>query len=416
MTAPALPGDWSDLVVIVGAVPWDGPRMLDQHLARGLTRYGPVLYVDAPTPWRPGRSRHAPQPANAPNREDGLRLVAPGLAVVTPRVPPGHQRPGMKAASLALVRRSMRLAVRSLGSPSVLAVFAMSLDRCFGACGESKKVFYASDDFTAAAELMRISARRLERDMRRQPREADLVVAASPSLATTFEDQGYETLLVPNGCDFDLFSRTDELDPALDVRVGAPVAGLMGHLSERIDARYLEAIAARGHSLLLVGPAARGGLGPDLAALARRSNVDWVGPRDFEQLPSYLRLIDVGLIPYADTPFNHASFPLKALEYLAAGRPVLSTDIDAMRWLRGGAQHRGPIRRPPVDQRRRHRARRHASRVRRRRRAPPCRRSGRGRRSTSPHLRPSAQLGSAIRGPRACARTDDPADQTTAAL
>jgi teichuronic acid biosynthesis glycosyltransferase TuaH len=45
----------------------------------------------------------------------------------------------------------------------------------------------------------------------------------------------------------------------------------------------------------------------------------------------------VGLVPYADTPFNQASFPLKVLEYLAAGRPVVCSDIASLRWLREGA-------------------------------------------------------------------------------
>ncbi len=59
----------------------------------------------------------------------------------------------------------------------------------------------------------------------------------------------------------------------------------------------------------------------------------WVGRRAFEELPAYLRLMNVGLTPYTDTPFNRASFPLKTLEYLAAGLPVVSTDLPATRWL-----------------------------------------------------------------------------------
>jgi teichuronic acid biosynthesis glycosyltransferase TuaH len=335
-----VPGDWSGLVVVCGAVPWHGSsRMLDQHLAAGLTRYAPVLYIDAPVPWRPGRAR---------SDRGGLQLLEPGhsaptaaragLALAVPHVPPGHQRPGMKAVALGVVRRTMRQALRDLGSPSVQAVIVTSLDPCFGVCGERRKVFYASDDFVAGAELMRLDARRLDRAARRQPRDADLVVAASPALADTFRERGVDPLLLPNGCDPEAFAGTDSAAPAGDVETagGAAVAGFMGHLSSRIDVRYLDAVAERGHRLLLVGPGPHGGLGPDLDRLVQRPNVQWVGPRAFEELPSYLRHVDVGLVPYTDTPFNHASFPLKALEYLAAGRPVLSTDIGAIHWLREG--------------------------------------------------------------------------------
>ena len=53
----------------------------------------------------------------------------------------------------------------------------------------------------------------------------------------------------------------------------------------------------------------------------------------FADLPRYLMVIDVGITPYADTQFNRASFPLKTLEYLAAGKPAVSTDLPAVSWL-----------------------------------------------------------------------------------
>jgi teichuronic acid biosynthesis glycosyltransferase TuaH len=70
--------------------------------------------------------------------------------------------------------------------------------------------------------------------------------------------------------------------------------------------------------------------------LVERPNVHWVGRKAYEELPSYLRVIDVGLTPYAATAFNRASFPLKTLEYLAAGRGVVSTDLPATAWLEAG--------------------------------------------------------------------------------
>ena len=59
----------------------------------------------------------------------------------------------------------------------------------------------------------------------------------------------------------------------------------------------------------------------------------WACQQPAAALPGYLRLMDVGLVPYTPSPFNHASFPLKALEYLAAGRPVAATDLPALRAL-----------------------------------------------------------------------------------
>jgi teichuronic acid biosynthesis glycosyltransferase TuaH len=95
----------------------------------------------------------------------------------------------------------------------------------------------------------------------------------------------------------------------------------------------LDAIAAAGHSLLLVGDRQATFDLRRATSLLARPNVQWVGARRFEELPSYLQHIDVGVVPYAQSAFNRASFPLKTLEYLAAGRAVVSSDLPAVRWL-----------------------------------------------------------------------------------
>ncbi|HEY3607544.1 MAG TPA: glycosyltransferase, partial [Pseudonocardiaceae bacterium] len=65
----------------------------------------------------------------------------------------------------------------------------------------------------------------------------------------------------------------------------------------------------------------------------RLPNVHHVGAVPFADLPRWLARMDVGLTPYTDSAFNRASFPLKTLEYLAAGRPVVGSDLPATRGL-----------------------------------------------------------------------------------
>jgi teichuronic acid biosynthesis glycosyltransferase TuaH len=230
-----------------------------------------------------------------------------------------------------LVRRSLRRALRELGSPRVRAVLLSTLDGYFGACDEQIKVFYATED------VMRGSVR----DICRQAEQADLVLAASPALADTVGDIAEHVLLFPVGCDDAAFvdEQPDggEISPAPDVWLPGPVAGFAGKLSQRLDLRCLDALARRGHSILLVGPGPRRGIGPELQELVQRPNVTWVGPRGPEAMPSYRRLIDVGLVPFAETQASLLSFELNALEHLAAGRPVVSTDVAATRWLRRDA-------------------------------------------------------------------------------
>jgi teichuronic acid biosynthesis glycosyltransferase TuaH len=325
-----LPGDWRDLIVFSAGTAWDGIRGTDQHIAERLASYAPVLYADPPishmTPLR------SPERAGSLG-EPRLRLIAPNLARLTPLVLPGMSRPGVSALTDVLVRRALRRSVAALGG-SVRSVVVAAPQRRFGACGERLKVLFGTDDFVAGAELMGLPFGRLRRTEARLLREADVVVASSPTLVDKWAGMGRQPQLIPNGVDDRLFATTDQAPLPDDVDLPRPIAGFMGHLSERIDVALLEAVAERGCSLLLVGP----GQGTfDLRRIDRlliRPNVRWVGAKPFASLPSYLRIIDVGLVPYADSTFNRRSFPLKTLEYVAGGRAVVATDLPAVRWLR----------------------------------------------------------------------------------
>jgi teichuronic acid biosynthesis glycosyltransferase TuaH len=206
------------------------------------------------------------------------------------------------------------------------------LNPLFGVFGERYRVFYCKDDYVAGAKLMRIKESRLRRAEARQPRMANIIVAVSQVLVERFERMGYNAHLIPNGCDADAFRVTAD-PPGRVIDIPHPVAAMVGQLSDRVDLAYLEAVADRGLSLLLIGPRHPVGDEARLGALLARSNVYWVGPKSFAQLPSYLRVADVCLLPYADSAFNQASFPLKVLEYLAAGQGVVATDLPAVRWL-----------------------------------------------------------------------------------
>ncbi|WP_141233832.1 glycosyltransferase [Geodermatophilus saharensis] len=185
----------------------------------------------------------------------------------------------------------------------------------------------------AGADLLGVPRARLARQERATLRGADAVAAVSPVLAERLAEGGRRVHLVPNGCAPEAYADVDDAPLPTDVSLRPPVAGFVGFLNDRIELTLLEAVADAGISLLLVGPQASGHRSDRVHALAARPNVCWVGARAFEELPGYLRLIDVGLTPYADTAFNRASFPLKTLEYLAAGRPVVSTPLPATEWL-----------------------------------------------------------------------------------
>jgi teichuronic acid biosynthesis glycosyltransferase TuaH len=324
--------EWDDLIVLCATTQYDGMPMGDWHLARELARLAPVLFVDPPmSRLTPLRRQEAASAVARPR----LSVLGSGLARLTPVVQPGPSRPGLVYLSTELTRRHLRRATTSLGGQVRAVISGWPLYPVHGACRERVSVYWAKDDFVGGAALFGESARLLDVRERRVAAAADLVVAANPLVAATWQRRGLNPVLIPFGTDTAAYERVDEAPPPADVSLPAPVAGFVGRLNSRTDLALLEAIAAGGQSLLLVGPKDPGFEPERLAALLARPNVRWVGPKPFEVLPSYLKVIDVGLVPYRDSAFNRGSFPLKTLEYLAAGRPVVATDLPATRWLQG---------------------------------------------------------------------------------
>ena len=329
MTGLARGQDWDRLIVLCAPNRFDGMPLADWHLARELSRHVPVLYVDPPlSPLAPLRNRGA-----SSQGRPGLQVTGPGFARLTPVGPPFPSRPGVTGLTAAAARSSVRRAVARLGGRVLAVVSGWPLYPMHGTFGRSLTVYWAQDDFVAGAALLGESARLLERRERKIASSAGLVIAANPDVAAGWRARGLEPVLIPFGTDSAAYADVDRVPVPPDAVLPGPVAGFVGHINRRIDLSLLEGIAARGLSLLLVGPLDPRFEPERFATLTARRNVRWVGEKPFAALPGYLRAIDVGLVPYSDSGFNRGSFPLKTLEYLAAGRPVVGTDLPATRWL-----------------------------------------------------------------------------------
>ncbi|GII53526.1 hypothetical protein Pth03_19150 [Planotetraspora thailandica] len=318
------------LLVYAGGTAYDGVRGTDQQVTDRLSELTDVLYVDPPR----SMLRRAP----GDRWGAGLTPVRDGLWRLTPVAPPGGYRPGADRVTAALARRAVRRAARRLGRQVTSVIASGSLD-VLGAVPGARTLRYVTDDLTAGASLIGMAPGQLARTESRMVRRADRLAVVSPDLVERARSMGREATLVPNGCDSGAYLGVDTAPWPEDLPAelaDAPVAGFVGHINGRIDIALLEAVADAGHPLVLVGPRAPRYEPERFPALVSRPGVHWVGAKPYDALPSYLRVIDTGLTPYTDSAFNRASFPLKTLEYLAAGRGVVSTDLPATRWLDAG--------------------------------------------------------------------------------
>jgi teichuronic acid biosynthesis glycosyltransferase TuaH len=314
------------LIIMCAAVAWDGLAHADRMLALALLEHARILWVD-PANWN--RAPLSDQQASAPQFDRPID----GVIRLRPWAFPLSNRTGLRWLRRALLRLHIRRTLRHLGE-TPYAVVDLCLAGVLGGWGSAVcNVLYGTDDYVAGAYLMGLREANIRSAERFCLARADVVIAVSTALADRWNAMGATVEVIPNGVNIAGCTETDPAYPLLGIDLPRPVVGVVGYLSSRIDIELLEALASSGLSLLLVGARDPRWEPKRFGRLIGNSNVAWAGLQPAAAVPTYLRVFDVGITPYLDTEFNRASFPLKTLEYLAAGLPVVSTDLPATRWL-----------------------------------------------------------------------------------
>jgi len=134
------------------------------------------------------------------------------------------------------------------------------------------------------------------------------------------------------GVDLEHFGRALRADLAVDPAIAGlpgPVLGYFGVIDERIDYDLLAQLAddLPRASIAMVGPTAK----VDPAIFPMRPNLHWLGRREYADLPAITKGFTVCLMPFARNAATEYINPTKALEYMAAGRPIVSTALDEVR-------------------------------------------------------------------------------------
>ncbi|HEY9376982.1 MAG TPA: glycosyltransferase [Jiangellaceae bacterium] len=158
-------------------------------------------------------------------------------------------------------------------------------------------------------------------------RRADVVFTGGQSLFEAKKANHPNIHAMPSSVDVAHFAaaRHAVREPADQLNIPSPRLGFFGVIDERLDIALLEGMAdARPHwQLVMVGPVVK----IDPAELPRRPNIHYLGAKTYAELPLYLGGWSVALLPFARNEATRFISPTKTPEYLAAGRPVVSTSI-----------------------------------------------------------------------------------------
>ena len=320
--------------LIVFGEDWGGLPSSTQHLVRHLARDRRVLWVnsigmrrprlcahDLGRLWRKVRAMLAGAGGGA--RPPGAAGEPPPFPVLAPRALPWPGNPLARAFNRRVLGSQVARAAAAHGLREPLLWTSLpTAVEVVGTLGEHAVVYFCGDDFGALAGVDHAPVLAMEREL---VGLADLVFVVSGPLAARFPPA--KTRLLLQGVDFDLFSTP--VAPAPDLPRAGPVAGFFGMLEDWVDTDLLAAVARllpAWHFFLI------GTVKTEVSALKALGNVTLAGPRPYRDLPGYCQHWSVSLLPFRDGETMRAANPLKLREYLAAGRPVVSTDFP---WLDG---------------------------------------------------------------------------------
>lgn len=161
-------------------------------------------------------------------------------------------------------------------------------------------------------------------------RRADLVFTGGPSLYSAKRGLHKNVHLFPSSIEQDHFSGAAlHPEPAEIRQLPHPRIGFYGVIDERMDLQLVEQLAdlRPDWQFVLLGPIVK----IDPASRPQRPNLHWPGRREYGELPAWLAAFDVAMMPFALNDSTRFISPTKTLEYLAAGKRVVSTPIQDVR-------------------------------------------------------------------------------------
>ena len=289
---------------------WDFVFQRPQHLMSRFARTMSVVF------WE--------EPVEIGRRETAFLKVRqaegfPNVRVVTPHVPEGLDEERRETTLTRLLDAHVSICTRPL-----VAWYYTPMMLEFSRHIDASVVIYDCMDELSKFRFAPEKLLDLEQELIGR---ADLVFTGGASLYEAKKDRHSNVHCFPSSVDRDHFAkaRRELPQPADQAELKHPRLGFYGVIDERFDIDMLREMADMrpDWSFVMVGPVVK--IGED--ELPRAANIHYVGGKTYEQLPVYLSGWDVALMPFAMNESTQFISPTKTPEYLAGGKPVVSTPI-----------------------------------------------------------------------------------------
>ena len=333
-------------IIITGLQPWDieiGSNC--KNIALEFSKHNRVLYINAPLDFITAyKERHNPKVRKRLDiingKEDGLVKISDNLWNFYPgkNVFPLNQLSNntlfdfLNKINNKRFAGQIETAIKRLGFSNYILFNDSDMFRSFYLKELLKPecyIYYTRDNLLAVKYWQSQGVRIEPLHMAK----ADLVVSNSNFLARLASKYNKESHFVGQGCDITAFKTNSDLILPGDIAsIRYPVIGYIGALKAlRLDISVLEHIATtkKDWNIVLVGPEDEEFRKSNLHNLA---NVHFLGPKNENELPSYLKAFDVAINPQILNEVTVGNYPRKIDEYLAMGKPTVATRTEAMEY------------------------------------------------------------------------------------
>lgn len=304
---------------------------VDMQLMRRFAKSGTVLYINSIVMQKPsfkkatagGKSLWQKLVRKSKSIFKGSRKVEENFWVYSPlSLPLHHCKSGRVLNRLCLDFQLSRIKRKlDISKPLVWVAcpagcdIAINMEKC-------KLVYQRTDRFE---EYPNIDSAVIKEYDRKLKNIADLTVYVNNSLYEEEKEECKRAVYLDHGVDFDLFakSKDDEKPPADMSNIPRPVVGFFGGMDNHtLDLPFLEKVVELlpQMSFVFVGNASA-----DVSKLQNQPNVNMLGQKPYHQIPLYGKHFDVCIMPWRQNRWIEACNPVKLKEYLALGKPIVST-------------------------------------------------------------------------------------------
>ncbi|MBU0651252.1 glycosyltransferase [bacterium] len=201
-----------------------------------------------------------------------------------------------------------------------------------GRLDEKLFVFDTVDNWSEHPVYTKLLAKeKLLANYRKIAQEADVIFTVSEELLAFYEkmNRTHDVSWIPNGVDLEHFTNIENLEKENELtKIGKPIIGYLGTIQDRIDFDLIAEIA-REHQdkiIALCGPVWATVQKEVDEKLKKFDNIIFTGRVALENAPSYITQFSVAIIPHKIDAFIKSTNPMKMYEYLACGKPIVSTE------------------------------------------------------------------------------------------